>query len=40
MEMIVADDHIDRRMQLDTTDLGTGQISLIIDMMDVVIFDQ
>ena len=39
MEMISPDDHVDRRMHLDTADLCTGQVLLIINMMNMVILD-
>ena len=39
MKMIVTDDHIDRCMQLDTANLRSCQIPLIINMMDVIVLN-
>ena len=39
MEVIVPDYHIYGRMELDATRLGTGQISFIVYMMDMIIFN-
>ena len=39
MEMVAADDRVDRRMHLNTADFRAAKLLLIVDMMDVVIFD-
>ena len=39
MEVVSANDYVDRRMHLDTADLCTGQVLLIINMMNMVILD-
>ena len=39
MEMIPPNNHVDRRMHLDTADLCSGQVLAVIDVMNMVIFD-
>ena len=40
MEMIIAYDHVDSRMQLDTAYFRPRKVSLVIYMMDMVVFDK
>ena len=40
MEMIVAYDNVDGRMQLDAAYLRSRQVPLVIYVMDVVVFDK
>ncbi len=39
MEVVSANDYVDRRMHLDTADLCAGQVLLIINMMNMVVLD-
>ena len=39
MEMVAADDHINGSMHFDTADLGAGQILFIVDMVNMVVFN-
>ena len=39
MEVVAADDDIDGSVHLDTAYFSTGKILLVVDVMDVVVFD-
>ena len=39
VEMVAADDRVDGRVKFDPSDLRAGKILLVIDVMDVVVFD-
>ena len=39
MEMIISNDNVDSSMEFDAADFRTCKISLVINMMNVVVFD-
>ena len=39
VEMVVADDYVDGGVELDAADFGTGQIPLVVDVVDVVVLN-
>ena len=40
MKMIAADDHVDRGMHFNASDLRARKVLLVVDVMDVIILNQ